>query len=316
MQIRLKSLGALANTARTLALATAALLAGQAAHADMWIYTDAQGVKHFASSQLDQRYKLMFRGMPAPDAGASADGSTAITAAARDGYLVGAGRTVASMESSPSFLAVKPHMRTAAEANQLDMSLLHAVIATESGFNPSAVSPKGAVGLMQVMPATAQRYGLANDHGGTVSAKLTDPKTNIQTGARYLRDLINMFPGQLELAVAAYNAGEGAVQKAGNKIPNFKETQNYVRSVMQLYQRLNPLARVAPAATSTARVQGQFHGPSANANVNLRWGELIGSQDADLQAKKAVHEPLQPSELVMGAGQTARATPSLTELSN
>jgi hypothetical protein len=75
-------------------------------------------------------------------------------------------------------------------------------------------------------------------------------RRNINTGARYLRDLINLFPGQLELAVAAYNAGEGAVQKAGNKIPAYKETQNYVRSVMSLYNRLSPrvLASVQPQA--------------------------------------------------------------------
>jgi soluble lytic murein transglycosylase-like protein len=79
---------------------------------------------------------------------------------------------------------------------------------------------------------------------------LADPRTNINTGARYLRDLINLFPGQLELAVAAYNAGEGAVQRAGNRIPNYKETQNYVRSVMALYNRLN-----AHAARSTAPLQ-------------------------------------------------------------
>jgi soluble lytic murein transglycosylase-like protein len=137
-------------------------------------------------------------------------------------------------------MAIKPLLRSAADANQLDMALLQAVIAAESGFDPSAVSPKGAVGLMQVMPATAQRYGVASDRGGSVAVKLTDPRTNINTGARYLRDLVNLFPGQLELAVAAYNAGEGAVQKAGNKIPAYKETQNYVRSVMGLYNRLNP----------------------------------------------------------------------------
>jgi soluble lytic murein transglycosylase-like protein len=147
-------------------------------------------------------------------------------------------------------MAIKPLVRTAAEANQLDMALLQAVIAAESGFDALAVSPKGAVGLMQVMPATAQRYGLTSDRGGSVAAKLTDPRTNINTGARYLRDLINLFPGQLELAVAAYNAGEGAVQKAGNKIPAYKETQNYVRSVMSLYNRLSPrvLASVQPQA--------------------------------------------------------------------
>jgi hypothetical protein len=312
MKTRCKSQSAVVKGVRALALASAALLVSHAAHADMWIYTDAQGVKHFASSQLDQRYKLMFRGMPVPDTGVASDGTG--SAVAREASVIVAGRTVESMETSPSFLAVKPHMRTAADANQLDMSLLHALIATESGFNPGAVSPKGAVGLMQVMPATAQRYGVENDRRGTVSAKLADPKTNIQTGARYLRDLINMFPGQLELAVAAYNAGEGAVQRAGNKIPNFKETQNYVRSVMQLYQRFNPQARAVPAAAPATRVQGQFHSP--NPNVNLRWGELIGTQDADLQSKKAGHEPLQPGDMSVGAGHAAKAAQSLTELSN
>jgi soluble lytic murein transglycosylase-like protein len=100
------------------------------------------------------------------------------------------------------------------------------------------------------MPATAQRYGVASDRGGSVSTKLADPRTNINTGARYLRDLINLFPGRLELAVAAYNAGEGAVQKAGNRIPAYKETQNYVRSVMSLYQRLSPQAQSTVASAS------------------------------------------------------------------
>jgi soluble lytic murein transglycosylase-like protein len=315
MQTRCKkSLWALLKGARVVALAGAALVASQAAFADMWIFTDAQGVKHFASSQLDQRYKLMFKGTPAPITGEAEGTGSAPMDARLVGSPVGASKNLAAMEASPRFMAVKEHLHTAANANQLDVALLQAVITAESGFNPSAVSPKGAVGLMQVMPATAERYGLANDQRGTVSAKLTDPKTNIHTGARYLRDLINMFPGQLELAVAAYNAGEGAVQKAGNKIPNYAETQNYVRSVMQLYRRLNPLARVAPAPAASARVQGQFHSPSAN--MNLRWGELIGAQDADLQSKKMGRDPLQPSDLVIGSGQTAKAAPLPTELSN
>jgi soluble lytic murein transglycosylase-like protein len=208
-------------------------------YADMWTYSDDSGVKHFASSQLDKRYKLMFRGISSLDSTGSGERG-AVTAPARFVSSGVAGRSVASLELSPGFMAIKPLLRSAADANQLDMALLQAVIAAESGFDPSAVSPKGAVGLMQVMPATAQRYGVASDRGGSVAVKLTDPRTNINTGARYLRDLVNLFPGQLELAVAAYNAGEGAVQKAGNKIPAYKETQNYVRSVMGLYNRLNP----------------------------------------------------------------------------
>ncbi|QTN29563.1 lytic transglycosylase domain-containing protein [Rhodoferax sp. AJA081-3] len=286
------------------------LLAGQAAYADMWIYTDPKGVKHFASSQLDKRYQLMFRGLPA----SSADTAEVVGSGQMEARTTEfSAKSVAAIEVSPGFMAVKDHLRTAADAHQLDMALLQAVIHTESRFNPTAVSPKGAVGLMQVMPATAERYGLANDQRGTVSAKLTDPKTNIQTGARYLRDLIKMFPGQLELAVAAYNAGEGAVQRAGNKIPNYKETQNYVRSVMQLYQRLNPQARgVVPAASTGARVQGQFH----SANVNLRWDGVSSPQEGDAQAKKTWRDPLHAHDLVIGSGQTAKAAQSLTELSN
>lgn len=247
-------------------LGAALLCSLHLAHADMWTYVDARGVKHFASSRLDARYKLMFRGVPAPDAAGQSDSGT-VTTVARFAPIGGAGRSVASLELSPAFMAIKPYLRTAADANQLDMALLQAVIATESGFDPSAVSPKGAVGLMQVMPATGERYGLASDRGGSVATKLADPRTNINTGARYLRDLIKMFPGQLELAVAAYNAGEGAVQRAGNRIPNYKETQNYVRSVMHLYNRLNPQAASAGASLQIARVRGEFHSTQVPTDV-------------------------------------------------
>ncbi len=238
----------------------------QAAHADMWTFVDAKGVKHFASSQLDKRYKLLFHGVPLPEAVGEVVAAGGIVIEPHANTPVISGKSITAMENSPGFVAVKQHLRTAADANQLDFALLQAVVATESGFVANAVSPKGAVGLMQVMPATGERYGLTSDSGNSVARKLIDPKTNIQTGARYLRDLVNMFPGQLELAVAAYNAGEGAVQKAGNKIPNFKETQNYVRSVMQLYRRLNPQAPqaqaslVSPAAYVQNRVRAEFHG--------------------------------------------------------
>lgn len=93
---------------------------------------------------------------------------------------------------------------------------------------------------MQLMPGTAQRYGVAGDQRASLEKKLFDPRINIAAGSHYLRDLIAMFPGQIELALAAYNAGEGAVQRAGNKIPNYKETQNYVQTVLQLYAYLKP----------------------------------------------------------------------------
>jgi soluble lytic murein transglycosylase-like protein len=116
----------------------------------------------------------------------------------------------------------------AAEANGVDGRLLHAVITAESNYNPRAVSPKGAGGLMQLMPQTARRYGVSN---------VFDPVQNIQGGARYLADLLRLFNNDLVLAVAAYNAGEGAVIQHGKKVPPFRETVNYVSKVMGLYRQ-------------------------------------------------------------------------------
>lgn len=109
---------------------------------------------------------------------------------------------------------------------QMDPKLLHAVIQAESAYNSQAVSSAGAVGLMQLMPDTARRYG--------VSDRL-DPVQNIEGGTRYLKDLLAMFDSNLKLAVAGYNAGEGAVMKYNYKVPPYPETQNYVQQVLQLY---------------------------------------------------------------------------------
>jgi soluble lytic murein transglycosylase-like protein len=102
--------------------------------------------------------------------------------------------------------------------------LLHAVIRTESAYNPSAVSSAGATGLMQLMPGTAKRYSVKD---------IWDPVDNLRGGAKYLRDLLDMFGNDLRLALAAYNAGENAVIKYGNRIPPYPETQRYVRKVLQ-----------------------------------------------------------------------------------
>ena len=228
------------------------LCCNRVAHADMWIFVDERGAKYFSSSQIDHRYKPLLGSMPIPDA-VGAGGSGAASNESRVAASAASIRSIAALEISPGYMAVKQHVRTAADANQLDMALLQAVIVAESGFDAKAVSPKGAMGLMQVMPATAERYGITSDRAGSVSSKLADPKTNIHTGARYLRDLVNMFPGQLELAIAAYNAGEGAVHRAGNKIPNFRETQNYVRTVMQLYGRLTPQNQYIQLSQSAKR---------------------------------------------------------------
>jgi lysozyme len=101
--------------------------------------------------------------------------------------------------------------------------LLTAVIAVESGFDERAVSSKGAKGLMQLMPATARRFGVRDVFAA---------EQNLRAGAAYLRTLMNQFPENLQLALAAYNAGEGAVLRAGRRIPAFPETQQYVRKVL------------------------------------------------------------------------------------
>lgn len=113
-----------------------------------------------------------------------------------------------------------------------DVRLLKAIIHVESRFNANAVSPKGAIGLMQVMPATGLRMGVQEP-----TVALFDPQTNLLAGARYLRLLMNMFEGQPELAIAAYNAGEGAVLRHRSSIPPFPETQAYVRDVIAQYHR-------------------------------------------------------------------------------
>lgn len=117
----------------------------------------------------------------------------------------------------------------AAAEHALPEALLHAVIRAESNYNPAAVSPKGAMGLMQLMPDTARELGVADAH---------DPESNIRGGAQYLKQLLGMFGNDMELAVAAYNAGPGAVQRNGGSIPPYAETRRYVPRVMDLFQQL------------------------------------------------------------------------------
>jgi len=114
-----------------------------------------------------------------------------------------------------------------ADKHQVDPKLLHAVIQAESAYNPSAVSSAGAVGLMQLMPATAARFGVNDSY---------DPVQNIEGGTRYLKHLLHLFNSDLRLAVAAYNAGENAVIRHHHNIPPYAETQHYVSEVLALQQ--------------------------------------------------------------------------------
>jgi soluble lytic murein transglycosylase-like protein len=127
----------------------------------------------------------------------------------------------------PGDAAVRSLIEQAAVRHALDVHLLHALIRQESGFDSRAVSRAGARGLMQLMPATAARYGVQRIH---------DPGENIAGGSAYLSDLLARF-GRIDLALAAYNAGEGAVEKYGRRIPPYAETTGYVASVMADWQR-------------------------------------------------------------------------------
>jgi soluble lytic murein transglycosylase-like protein len=218
------------------------------ARAEVWGYVDARGTPHFAAERLDDRYELFYRGNAAQEGEqARADTPRAVAVPTLQPRLL------AFFEVSPGYKRVKLQMREAAQLHRVDFELLQALIATESGFDANVVSPRGAVGLMQVMPPTAEQYGVVGDARQPIEKRLTDPRINLQAGTRYLRHLLDLFDNRLELALAAYNAGVSAVQRAGQQVPNIRETQNYVRTVTQLYALLKPPPQVLEQRRSQAR---------------------------------------------------------------
>lgn len=134
-----------------------------------------------------------------------------------------------------SYPAYDSHVQATAAAYRIDPLFLHAIIGTESTYAPRAISHAGARGLMQIMPATGARFGVAR-------SALYDPATNIDTGARLLKSLQQRYGRNFNLILAAYNAGEGAVQRYGNAIPPYRETQAYVVKVMNRYAALRGAA--------------------------------------------------------------------------
>lgn len=155
-------------------------------------------------------------------------------------------------------------IETAARDAALDPALVHAVIAVESGYNPEARSAKGAIGLMQVLPETASRYGVADP--------ASSPEANLRAGTRYLRHLMRLFDDRLELVLAAYNAGEHAVLRHGNRIPPYRETQQYVPAVMARYlEWREPAPPAAPAWTGTLYMLGTsfIPGPAGKSAYRL-----------------------------------------------
>lgn len=217
------------------------------AHADIYGYIDANGTAHFSMEKTDGRYQLFTRGGTSFDSAQLApSGGLAAQRIPLSGYL----------SRHPNLQKYESLLNETAKEFALDPALLKAVMAAESGFNANAVSPKGAVGLMQIMPATAERYGVQGDRKKTIEQKLSDPKINVRLGARYLRDLHKMFPSRPELVIASYNAGEGAVQKYNNTIPPYPETRSYVQIVKQFYQVYKPAAQTLAIAAFSDETAG------------------------------------------------------------
>jgi soluble lytic murein transglycosylase-like protein len=184
--------------------------------ADSGIYTfaDDQGQVYLSNVPDDSRYHMLDPATAAPglQPGDAAERNAALDPAQLRRY----GNVVAQ----------------AAGRYGIDAALLHAVISVESGYNAKAVSKRGAAGLMQLMPETARRYGVAD---------VFDPADNVRAGAQYLTDLLKLFDNDVRLALAAYNAGEAAVIKYGRRVPPYRETTAYVPRVVGFYERFKSL---------------------------------------------------------------------------
>ena len=196
------------------ALLFAALLiaAGASAHSRIYMYVDADGVKHFTDVPDSNRYRLLVLSPQALTESGERYSATLLARATQYDSII---------ERAAASAAIEPN-------------LLRAVIVVESGFNSRAVSKRGAVGLMQLMPATASRFGVSNPY---------DPKENIHAGALYLKFLMDRFGHNMRLALAAYNAGEDAVDRNGGQIPPFTETMAYVPKVLKIYRMLTDQPR-------------------------------------------------------------------------
>jgi soluble lytic murein transglycosylase-like protein len=183
------------------------LIPVQPAHADIYRYEDEEGIIHFTDAPTDRRFKIFMRDLK------------------RDKLL----RTRFQLPNANNPAEYENIIKASADKYGVNASLIKAVIHAESGYNPKAVSRKGASGLMQLMPATARSLKVNNS---------LDPKDNVEGGVKYLRFLLDTFQGDISLALAAYNAGLSKVAKFGG-IPPYAETRTYVNRVlsyMQSYQ--------------------------------------------------------------------------------
>ncbi len=212
----------------------AVALAGGGAQAALWGFVDGHGVAHVASSALDGRYRLVLA-----DAGAG-------PALRVPGKTDGAAGLLTWLDFAPEAKAVGPWLREAGRDHGVDPELLKAVIAVESGFDAQAVSPRGAIGLMQITAASGDRYATADERQTPAATRLLDARTNIHTGARMLADLVRRHP-RIDLALAAWNAGEGTLRRHGGELPPIAETHAHVHLVLEIYWALLQRSQVQRA---------------------------------------------------------------------
>jgi soluble lytic murein transglycosylase-like protein len=196
-----------------LVLAASFLAPAHATAEEMYSYQDEDGVVHFSNAPSDRRYRKVNPTGGSPIYRAPQARARPLAASGKPGKLD----------------RFKEHVKTAAEKYRLPEKLLFAVMAVESNYDPRALSEKGAMGLMQLMPGTAKDMYVAD---------AWDPVQNIDGGARYLRVLANQYGGDPVQVLAAYNAGPEAVRRAGGAVPNIPETREYVRKVVELWKAL------------------------------------------------------------------------------
>jgi soluble lytic murein transglycosylase-like protein len=219
-------------------IAALVLGAGSARAGDLYGFVDESGRVHVTPNPPagDTRYQLFLR---APDDYLLKE-ATALPAVRNPGdfrlrspLARMAPDNEKALLSNPALQAkpYKDEVIEAAREHKVDPALVYAVMRAESNYNPNAVSEKGAVGLMQIMPDTGRRYGLKEK-------ELKVPGKNIRTGVQYLSELLAMFDGDLRLAIAAYNAGENAVIRHGRRVPPYAETIAYVPRVLRVYEEL------------------------------------------------------------------------------
>jgi len=198
---------------------------GHAQSPTLYGYVDGAGIAHLSYQQPDARYQPVLR--------ERGDENGRVPGKAHNRTTL-----LTWLEFAPEVKALQPVLRKAEKATGVDAELLKAIITVESGYKRDLVSPAGAIGLMQITPDTGQRYATkAEAATRPMDEHLRNPALNVMTGARMLADLTRRY-GSIDVALAAWNAGEGTVRRAGGKVPQIAETQAHVHMVLELYWAL------------------------------------------------------------------------------